>query len=66
MNNIIAKKLEEQLRVLGIFLKEYENQLCGDILSKREYFALKDTLEDIHARLYDMRLDERINTEVMS
>lgn len=66
MDKVIRNKLEEQLRVLGIFLNEYENELCGNILSKREYYSLKDVVEEIHARLYDVRIDEKINEEVIS
>ena len=66
MDKVIRNKLEEQLRVLGIFIKEYEKQLCGYILSKREFYDLESVVNNTRTKLYDMRLDERINTEVMS
>ena len=41
MNEIIAKGLKEQLRVLLIFLDEYKTELDGNILQKDDYFDLK-------------------------
>lgn len=41
MNEVIAKGLKEQLRVLSIFLNEYQTELNGEILDKADYAALK-------------------------
>lgn len=41
MNEVIAKGLKEQLRVLSIFLNEYQTELDGEILSKDDYQSLK-------------------------
>lgn len=41
MNEVIAKGLKEQLRVLSIFLDEYKKELDGEILCKDDYVALK-------------------------
>lgn len=41
MNEIIAKGLKEQIRVLSIFLDEYKKELDGEILDKVDYDALK-------------------------
>jgi hypothetical protein len=41
MNELIAKGLKEQLRVLSIFLDEYKKELDGEILDKFDYAALK-------------------------
>jgi len=41
MNEVIAKGLKEQLRVLLIFLDEYKTELDGNILQKDDYFDLK-------------------------
>lgn len=41
MNEVIAKGLKEQLRVLSIFLNEYQTELDGEILCKDDYVALK-------------------------
>ena len=66
MDKIIRNKLEEQLRVLSHFIDEYSIHLCGNILSKREFYDLEGQVNNIYAKLFDMRVDERINTEVMS
>lgn len=66
MEKVVRNKLEEQLRVLSHFIDEYYAQLCGNILSKREFYDLKSVVNNTRTKLYDMRLDERINTEVMS
>lgn len=66
MEKVIRNKLEEQLMVLSHFIDEYSIQLCGDILSKREFYDLESVVNNTRTKLYDMRLDERINTEVMS
>jgi len=66
MDKVIRNKLEEQLRVLSHFIDEYSAQLCGSILSKHEFYDLESQVNNIYAKLFDMRVDERINTEVMS
>lgn len=41
MNELIAKGLKDQLRVLSIFLDEYQKELDGNILCKEDYQMLK-------------------------
>ena len=45
MNEIIAKKLYEQLRVLGIYLNEYDIQLRESILGNKQFEELKTSVK---------------------
>lgn len=47
MNEVIAKGLKEQLRVLSIFLDEYKKELDGEILCKEDYQSLKGRTDSI-------------------
>lgn len=47
MNEVIAKGLKEQLRVLSIFLNEYQKELDGGILCKEDYQSLKGQTDSI-------------------
>ena len=51
MNEIIAKKLDEQLRVLGIYLSEYDKELSNDILGDTLQYDLADTLSRVRFKL---------------
>lgn len=51
MNEIIAKKLYEQLRVLGIYLREYNEELSNDILGETLQFDLVKTLSIVRYKL---------------
>lgn len=44
MNEIIAKKLNEQLRVLGIFLRDYNKELNKEILGEEGCRFISDAV----------------------
>lgn len=55
MIEIIAKGLKDQLRVLSIFLNEYETELNGKILCREDYLSLKvrvDNIKDYITNMY--------------
>lgn len=54
MNEIIAKGLKEQLRVLSIYLDEYKKELDGEILCEEDYLSLKQRVDDIKEYVTNM------------
>lgn len=54
MNELIAKGLKDQLRVLSIFLDEYQKELDGEILCKEDYLSLKQRVDDIKEYVTNM------------
>ena len=52
MNKIIAKKLDEQLRVLSIFLKEYKDSLNNDILGDTKRSYLENCVLNTRSSIY--------------
>ena len=54
MIEIIAKRLKDQLRVLSIFLNEYETELNGKILCREDYLSLKGRVDNIKDYITNM------------
>ena len=55
MNEVIAKGLKDQLRVLSIFLEEYKTEPNGEILCTEDYHSLKgrvDSIKDYITNMY--------------
>lgn len=44
MDKIIAEMLDEQLRVLGIYLKEYDKQISSEILGDDCHYELSEVV----------------------
>lgn len=53
MNEIIAKKLYEQLRVLGIYLNDYDIQLRESVLGNKQFEELKTSVRHTSNRIID-------------
>ena len=56
MNEIIATKLYDQLRVLQLYMNEYEKELCGEILKKEDYWNLFWAVENVKNALCENTL----------
>lgn len=54
MNEVIARGLKDQLRVLSIFLNEYETELNGEILCREDYHSLKVRVDNIKDYIINM------------
>jgi hypothetical protein len=64
MNEVIKFGLADQMRVLKLYLKDYEKELCGGIISSEEYNALKKYSESIYERLTLESINQERDKEV--